>query len=203
MNLLYRTVFINLIKKPQKAFRLIFEYDLDKYQYHLLVIFGITNVVNRQVFTLSDVKTNLFPNLFYAVAIGGIVGWIGLFLLSLLIYASGKWLRGESNGADIRMALSYSIILAMFSLVTAGISILLLRLNDYQLPHRAYIINDVNYWVIKVNYIFNIILNICFLGLLIIGVAVVQGFSVFKGFLNVILALLLVIIPLLILLYVI
>jgi|GEM_PF-3625833 hypothetical protein len=203
MNLVYRTVFVNLFKKPQKAFRLIFEYDLEKYQYHLLVIFGVTNVLNRQIFTLSDVRTNLFPNLVYAISIGGIGGWIGLFLLSLLIYASGKWLRGESNGEDIRMVLSYSTIVATINLVFIATCILLLRLNNYQLHHRVYTINDVNYWVIKADFIVNIILNIYFLGLVTIGLAVVQGFSLLKGLLNVALAFLLVIAPLFILIYVI
>ncbi len=86
----YKAVFINLIKRPRRAFDAIHQYGLDRCKYPLLILAGITSAVNKRILTLADSHENYLFGMLTTIAIGALVGWLGIFIFSGLVSVVGK-----------------------------------------------------------------------------------------------------------------
>ena len=204
MQLAYKTALSNLWKKPKKSFNTINQYSLYKYQIHLFVLAGVTNAINRRFIDLADSKQELFLTLAGSAAIGALFGWFGLLIVSGLIYLTGKWIKGQATSTEIINMVAYATVPFFASLMFTLICILLLRVLGFHDGTYDYIRSWDNtyYVIIKVHYYVNILITIYYFVLLIIGVSVVQDFSIRKSMLNLIMCIGIIAVPIaLIILY--
>lgn len=198
----YKTVFVNFLRRPQRVFYTICEYELYKYKYHLLVLAGINAVLTRNWWLIADTDNNFFLNLLSDIAIGALLGWIPFLFVSWLIYVSGKWIKGRSHSDEITNLVAYAVFFpAIFSILTTIISIAILRLNGFEsvkYVHNLDIpLHSTFYLIIKIHQIIIIGLNLYYALLVLKGLSVVQNFNWLKSILNVIMAIGLIAVPLL------
>jgi len=196
MELVYRTVLINIIKKPLKAFRVIYYYGLDKYKYLFLSIAGISYTINRQFFILADSRTHLLWPLAGAVGLGALLGWIGVALLSQLIYWSGTWIKGKGSSGDILNIASYAALPDILRIISALTCILLLRHFAYEDAQYPHVWGNIYYTIVRLKFYFGWAITLYYFVLLVIGISVVQDFSIGKSILNLLLAISIVMVPL-------
>jgi hypothetical protein len=197
MQFAYKTTLLSLWKKPKKTFNTINQYGLYKYQTHLFIIAGINNTINRQFIDLADNKHELFSTLASSVAAGALFGWLGFLVVSGLIYITGKWIKGQATSTEITNMVSYATLPFLVSLAFTLICVLLLRVLGFQNGAYNYVRNWHNtyYIIIKIHYYVYILITIYYFILLTIGVSVVQGFSIRKSLLNLVMCIAIVVIP--------
>jgi len=198
----YKTVFINFLRRPQRVFYTICEYELYKYKYHLLVLAGINAALTRNWWQLADTNNNFFFRLLGAIAIGALLAWIPFLFVSWLLYVSGKWINGRSHSAEITNLVAYAVFFpAMLSILTTLISITILRVNGFESVKYVHNLDmplhSTFYLTIKIHQIIIIGLNLYYVLLVLKGLTVIQNFNWLKSILNVIMAIGLVAVPLL------
>ncbi|QQL48325.1 YIP1 family protein [Mucilaginibacter ginkgonis] len=198
MTNLYRAVLSNLLIKPKKAFKLIKRYDLDKYQFYFLILIGITNVIHRDFLKLSDINNNFWPREFVLILVGALIGWVGIYIYSYLIYLTGKWFGGHGDQSQIFNMLSYAAVPGILILMISLIAIIILRVLNFSVADynvQQHIWGDDYFAIIQtVKYSVNFIAW-CHFILTIIGLTVFQGFGIGKSIANVLAALMIIILP--------
>jgi hypothetical protein len=199
-------VFANLFLKPRKTFTTIYNYELFKFQYHLFVLAGINNVLARKWIETADVSSNLIFKLMIDFAIGALFGWLPLLFLSWLLYLSAKWLKGKADFTTVYNISGYAVSLPAFiSLLSTIVCILILRSNGYT---KSVNISGTNinwhqtfYIVVRIHLYLSWGLNFYYAFLTVIGISVVQEFTIVKSILNVLLAIMIIVIPLVIVIF--
>ncbi len=199
----YKTVLINIVKKPLKAFGTIYAFDLYKYQYVFLAIAGMAFTVSRQFYALADTRNTFFFPFVTSVVVGAIFGWVGIGIFSLLIYWTGTWIKGRATSRDIINIMAYASLTNTLILIIGLICIAALRFLGYSGVNYPHVWGNTYYTIIQCYFYLTVIINILYIVLTTLGVSVAQGFSVKKGFFNVLLAALVLIIPITILVIVI
>jgi hypothetical protein len=197
MQLTYKLVLLNLWKKPKKAFNTINQYNLFKYQIHLFVFAGVTNAVSRRFIDLSDSRHNLLQTLASSIFAGALIGWIGLLVVSGLIYVIGKWIKGQATSTEITNMVAYATVPFVISFVFTAVCVLLLRFLRFQDGTYAYFQSWSNsYYVItKIHSYVNILISLYYFALLVIGISAVQNFSILKSLLNLLICIAVITLP--------
>lgn len=183
----YKGVFRNLIINPSKAFYDIIQHGLYKYKVPLLMLAGITNALNKRVLALADRHENFFLVLITAIAMGAIIGWLGIFIVSWLVEIVGRWLKGPASFEDIFSVAAYATVPVIVMLTSDLICIAILRSRGYAQNYRYVGLVDsgnVNHIVLSINRYIGTLMNLYYLFLFVIGISVVQGFTKRKAFLN-------------------
>lgn len=201
MNLVYKTVFRKIIVNPKKAFSTIDSYQLFEYKIHLFILAGINNALVRKWLEVADVSNNLFIELAKYIAIGAFAGWLPMLFVSWLLFLSGKWLKGGTEFMTIANLMGYAffypVILSLISTIT---SIIFLRLNGFvknnYFNNIDIKLHNTFYLIIQLHRYLNWGFNFYYVVLMIIGISVVQGFTILKSVLNVFVAILIITIPL-------
>lgn len=187
MNDNYKAVFINLIKNPRKAFYDITQYNLYKYKLPLLMLAGITSMVNKKLLSLADRHENYPYILITTIGMGILVGWFGIFLFSWLISVVGKWFKGHASFTVIFGVAAYATLPIVVMLLSNFICIAILRSRGFALSYSDVGLIDagnINQIVLNVNRYISWAMNLYYLVLFVIGISVVQRFTIGKAVLN-------------------
>ncbi|TSJ44197.1 hypothetical protein FO440_08495 [Mucilaginibacter corticis] len=191
----YKVVLSNIVKKPLKAFGTIYAYNLYKYQYVFLAITGIAFMTKRQFYKLADTNNPFFFTFITNIGLGAIFGWMGIGVFSLLIYWAGIWLKGRATLHDIINIMAYATLISLVIFVAGMGCIIALRILGYAGANYPHVWGNPYYTIAKSFYYFSRLIMLFYLTLAVIGVSVAQGFTITKGALNVLLAVLIVIAP--------
>src|SRR4051812_24953534 len=108
MSIAYRTVLINLLLKPKRAFGTIYAYGLYKYTWPFFVLIGISGRLNGKLLILADSRNDIFLQLSGCVILGALVGWVGFWIYTALISYTGTWLDGKANPDELFNIVSYA-----------------------------------------------------------------------------------------------
>ncbi len=200
MNRIYKFVFLKLITGPKTAFSVIDRNELFKYRYPLLIVVGINNVLARNWLEVTDRCNNIAIKLGEDIVIGALLGWFPLLFVSWLIYNSGKWLNGQSDSLTISNILSYAVFYPItISLISTLGSMIFLRSHGYS---KSEYLNssDIHwhntfYYIIKTHRYTSWGINLYFAFLAVIGISVIQGFTISKAILNLFIAVMIIVLP--------
>jgi hypothetical protein len=194
MDYKYRTVFASLFPKPRKAFTTIYIYELFKFQYYLFVLAGINNVLTRKWLEIADVSNNFIMKLGIDFAIGALFGWMPILFISWLLYLTAKWLKGKCDFVTVYNIVIYAACLpVLISLLSTVLGITLLRLNGNM---KGISVNNLDIIIIRTHLYLNWGLNLYYAFLVVIGISVIQQFTIIKSVFNIFLAVIIVAIPL-------
>jgi hypothetical protein len=202
MTRIYKIVFLKLIIDPKRAFSAIDRNELFKYKYPLFILAGINNILARNWLETADVCNNIAFKLGQNIIIGALFGWLPLLFVSWLIYNSGKWLNGQSDPITISNVISYAVFFpVIISLISTLGSITFLRLhgfikNEY-LNSLDIQWHNTFYFIIKTHRYISWCVNLYYVSLAVIGISIIQGFTVAKAVVNVFVAVMIIVIPLL------
>ncbi|WP_395063234.1 YIP1 family protein [Flavobacterium sp.] len=174
-----------VITAPKRAFKFINTYKYDKHLHILLIISGISNAFNKASQKGMGDDSSLLFILFITIIFGGLFGWITYYFYSALISWTGKWFNGFAKTDDVLRIFAYATIPAILGLVFLIIQISIFGnrpfMSDENYTDTGILTNSIFY---ACEY-FQFALAIWSLSLLVIGVAEIQKFSIWKAILNV------------------
>lgn len=176
--------------------RLVFEYiTRADYQNNVTLLLVLASISNSLANNFDNEKT-FEHSVIYLLAVsiigGGIFGWIGYYILGALISWTGRWINGVAETYDIVRVLSYAMIPNIMGTV---LLVFIFVVNGGASFEHA--INFDGSLMISISIILAtvllFVLQLWSLILSVVGVAVVQRFSIPKSILNILLVLLVII----------
>ena len=192
-------LFTQIWTRPKAVLAYIHEYKYDKYVTILLVLAGIKGSFDRASMKGMGDSMSMIGILGVCIIFGALFGWITYYICAAIISFTGKWLEGRGNTQSLLRVISYSLIPTVISLVLLipqiGIYGIEMFKSDGDILSQGIIPNIVFYASIALEFV----LSICSIVFAVIGIAVVQNFGYGKAFLNIMLPIIIIAIPLLIL----
>lgn len=183
--------------KPKQTFTYILKYCPDKFVILFFVLGGIGRAIDRAVNRNMGDELSLGVILAIAIIGGALFGWISYYFYAWLLKVSGKWLKGEASTNKYRTVLAWSIVPQVLSLLLVVPQILLFGngffSSEFEEPSLALGISLLIFGLI------DIALGIWSLVILVNGIMVIQNFGAGKAFLNAILPVFMILLPILLL----
>ena len=185
-----KNVLLKVLTAPKQAFTFIHTYKYDKYVRVLLILTGISRAFDRASQSSSGDSSSLLTIVITSVFLGGLFGWIFYYIYGSLISWTGGWLKGKAVTDDIIRVIAYATLPIALSLLMLIPQITIYGVEVFKDE------GDTNSGGILSNVVFygsaicEVVLSLWSFILTIIGVSVVQNFSIGKAFLNVLLPIL-------------
>jgi hypothetical protein len=160
-----------------------------------LVLAGISRAFDRAVSQNMGDHSSLLSVITISVIIGGLLGWISYYIYAALVSWTGKWLNGTGNTKAFLRVFAYAMIPSILGLLlfVAQISIYGNEIfqSDGLLESDNMVINIIFYFAA----IAELALGVYTIVLSVIGVSIVQQFSIGKSILNLLLPILVIFVP--------
>jgi len=197
-----KEVFTQIWFSPRKVFRHIVDTDYDKYFTVLLVLSGIVSAFDRAERSDMGGSLPLMGVVIITVLLGALLGWISYYLYAALISWTGKWLGGEAGTLPILRILAYamlpSIVAFVFLIPQIAVHGIELFKKEGHVAGGGWLSNVMMFS----SLIIQTVLSIWTAVLAIVGISVVQNFSMGKAIVNAILPALVIGIPLVLFIFI-
>lgn len=194
----FKNVLVDLIKKPRFGFQRIIDDKIDKYKFWLIASLGISAMFGNSMSKGLGDKFGFVGLLLYIILCGPIFAIIWAYLLSGLISWTGRWLKGQAKINDILNIISYAAIPLILTLI---VHLIYFSLFGSSIFTSSFDIKDfgvISFIVYKIGFFINLFLLIYYCILFVIGISVLQRFSILKSILNIFLGIFVIIFPLVI-----
>lgn len=186
-----KEIFYKLFASPTEAFKFINDYRFDKHVLLLLFVAGIARTFDRAIGKNMGDNFSLLGVIGFCIIVGGLFGWITYYIYAACISWTGRWFEGKADTQSILRILAYALYPCIFILILLVPQIAIygngIFQSDYGIENTGLINNLVYYGLL----LGNVILGIRSFVLSVIGISVVQRFSMWKAFLNLLLPVLL------------
>lgn len=185
-----KNILTKVFTSPREAFIFINDYKYNKHVTLFLILLGIINSFDKAISKNMGDNLSLSSVIIYAILIGIIFGWLINFIYAFSISWTGKWLNGKGDTQSILRVIAYAFLPLFISLFFLFVQILIYGNSIFQSNYEYLYIglfDTILYWTF---YIIDFVLVIWSSILLIIGVSIVQKFSIGKAILNLILPIL-------------
>lgn len=190
-----RALFSKLWTSPREALSYIHQHKYQKYYTLLLALAGITQSFDRAVSRDLGDKISLLGIVATCIIAGGLLGWISYYIYAALISFTGQWLKGIADTRSIIRVMAYALLPHILTLALLGLQISIYGIDLFQaegdLTSGGTLANIVFY----TSVVAELILGFWSLVLLIIGISVVQKFSIGKAIVNLIFPIIVIAIP--------
>ncbi len=168
--------------QPRQTMRRIAQRDPDELIILLVSFGGFSEILaNASRFNLGDQIS--IPLIFaMAVIMGPIIGITGMFIATLLLHWTGKWLDGKSSFAMIRAAIAWSFVpIIFFSILWIPQYILL---GDVLFESRVVIYGSKAHLIIVVLNVLRLVIVIWSIVIFLNCLCEIQKFPVWKAIIN-------------------
>jgi len=181
----------NILEKvctsPKQAFQFIDNYKYNKHVILLLILSGIVKALDKAETKSMGDNISIWGIIGFSLIIGLIFGLLLNYIYAFLASKTGEYLNGKASTDSILRVLAYSLIPAIISLFVYFVRILFYGNSIFQstlLYSSDEFLNNI------ISYIFifiDLFLMVWSLILLVIGVSIVQKFSIGKAIVNIVL----------------
>jgi len=103
-------ILIKIWSKPREIFRYINDNSIDKFTITLLFLAGITRSFDRAVSNNYGDNLSLLVLVLLAVTLGGLLGWLSIYIYAALLNWTGGWLKSKGNTDAIVRMLAHALI---------------------------------------------------------------------------------------------
>lgn len=186
-----------LFTNPKKAFQDVIIWERNEVVHISFLLVGIFRAFDRAELQHKGDSSSLTSIIISCIIIGGISGYFFMFFYSFCIDFTGQWINGKSKKNQIKNIISWAGIPTTFLLIIVLLKILTFGDDTF----KSEISLESNQLSTYLRYFFTVIeilLSIIAARALIIGISIAQQFSILKAILNVILAALLIVVPIII-----
>jgi Yip1 domain len=194
----YLNVVLNFAKNPGLSFSNIIANKLDRYKFWLIFLLGISVMSGNAISSHYGDKFGMIGLILYIFILGPIFVALWVFMVSALISITGRWIKGNAKIEDVMNIISYAAIPLILMLVVRLLYVIIFGTSIF---YQRFNLNDfgtLGYLVYKLGFVINVILLVYYFILLVLGISVVQGFSIMKGIFNILFAVFLFVLPFLI-----
>lgn len=173
--------------EPQETMRTIISTDPSKGFFFLCCIYGFPLALNFiQSFGLVE-TVPLWALLIGALLLCPFVGMVGIYISTWLLHFTGRLIGGKGNFAQVRAAVAWSNVP---SIVTVALWFFLLavfggRILGREFAHAQLVGHEAG--ILFLTMLVEMVISIWGFVILLNGLVAVQGFSIWRAFLNVIL----------------
>lgn len=190
-----KEIFTKIWTSPRLVFKYLNDNNYDKFVYVLLILAGITKTFERASTKSMGDNLPLIAVLAICIVLGGLLGWISIYIYAALMSWTGKWLKGQGNTNSLVRMISYASIPSILGLILLIPQVAVfgneIFQSDFNMYERGMLSLIVFYFTIAIE----IILAIWTIAIFIIGTSEVQKLSIGKSILNIILPALVIIVP--------
>ena len=181
---------ISMLVKPKETIRKIITKNPNKMLFLLSFVYGLSMLISFSQSMALGLNLNVFIILLGCLILAPVWGYLVFSFSSILIYFTGKWLKGEGNFNQIRAAIAWSNV-PMFGSLSLWIILILVFGNTLftAFPPEIGLSGAITVFLFLVS-LFQLIFSIWILVLYINALAEVQKFSILKAIFNIILAVL-------------
>lgn len=180
-------IFFNLLFSPRNVFNFINKYKYEKHVTLLLILSGITRTFSRASSNHLGDNTSLVGIIGTSIIIGGIFGWISYYFYASLISWTGNWLNGMANSQTILRVIAYSSFPSVLGLFFLIPQIAVYGNEIFKSDGDTMSSGIVGNIIYYTSVILELSLGTWSFVLCVIGIAVVQKFSIGKAFFNLVL----------------
>lgn len=173
---------ISIWTQPRKTIQAIVNYD-PKYRFILLsFIYGLPMFFQlAQNFSLGQ-KYSTVTIVGIGIVLAALIGMLSITISSALIYWTGKWIGGKASFYPVRAAVSWSNVPNVVTILFWIAWIVQFKSQLFLETFATQRAESVGFMVVG---LVQMVLSVWSLIILVKGVAQVQGFSAWKGLLNV------------------
>jgi hypothetical protein len=183
-----RNILTKIWFSPKEVFTFITVHKYDQYVTLLLILSGIAKAIDKALSKNMGDYLPLWGVLICVILIGISFGQLVNYILAASLKWAGKWLNGQADTKSILRITAYAMIPSICSLFLVIMQIPIYGSFIFQ-TSLYYLLIDSPYYQIYYTYIIvDILLVIWSVILLVIGLSVVQKFSILKAVLNLIIA---------------
>ena len=180
-------IFTKIWISPRKVFEHIIDRNYDKYVMTLLVLSGISRAFGQASKNNMGDELSIGAIIIICIFLGGFLGWVSYVLYAAFVNWTGKWLKGEGNVNTILRIMAYSMIPSIIALVFLIPQIIIydseIFTSDGDITSAGFVPNIIVY----LSSFLEFVLGIWTIVLCVIGISVVQKFSIGKSILNLLL----------------
>ncbi|TDO70484.1 Yip1-like protein [Flavobacterium chryseum] len=182
-----KNILTKVFTSPKEAFIFINDYKYSKHVTLFLILSGITKSFDKAISKNMGDNLPLWSVITYGILIGITFGWLLNSLYAFSISWTGKWFNGKADTRSILRVIAYALLPSFISLFFLFIQILIYGNSIFQSSYEYLytgLFDTTLYWFF---YLIDLALIIWSCMLLVIGISVVQKFSIGKAILNLIL----------------
>lgn len=179
--------------KPKKTFTWLFANDPKKYQIPLLILSGISIVLNNSLSKSSGEGSLLYTLIAFSIIGGGVFGWLSLYLYSMILSWTGRWLKGKADTSAYLTVIAWSNIPWICSILVWIFKIILWGDQTLQIEKEQ--LEGLSLYLYSLFDFVLLVLGIWSAVLLLIGITLIQKFTIQKTILNLFLSLIFLAIP--------
>ncbi|MDQ3190226.1 MAG: YIP1 family protein [Bacteroidota bacterium] len=191
-----REIFTKIWTSPRLVFKYLNDKNYDKFVFTLLILVGIAKTFDRASAKNMGDNMPLIAVLSICIIIGGLLGWISIYICAAVMSWTGKWLNGQGNTNSLVRMISYASIPSSLALIVLIPQIALFGNGMFQSDFNIHEEEMLSIIVFYFTFAIELILVIWTMVIFFIGTSEVQKFSIGKSILNMILSVLVISVPL-------
>jgi len=188
--------------KPRATIQQIVDSNSDRFILLLAAISGVSHMLSRAMGKNWGDKMELYYIIVFVAIIAPLAGILYLYLSSVIIQWTGKWLGGLASLENIRAAIAWSNVPIILSLVVWLFWIVLSgqKLFTAQIPEMN--ANPLMFFIYTGFTVMNVIIVVWSIVIMLKSLGQVQGFSTWKALGNVLISVMFLVIPVVLLLFI-
>lgn len=191
-------LFIKIWTKPTETLVYIFKNCPEKY---LMLLFAFGGIVKSLERTSSKTENEFISIIQIGISVffGALFGWATYYFYAWILNITGEWLNGKAQPKKFRTVIAWSLIPTICSIIVLFPEVIVFKSDLFE--NSTLVDNHLNGTLITFFLIVKITLAIWSFFILVKGVSLIQGFSISKSILNLILPIALIAIPILLFLF--
>jgi len=182
-----KEIFRKIWMSPRMVFKFINDNRYNELTTALLIFAGIANSLNNASGRNIGDYMPLWGVLLACVFLGGIFGWISIYIYAALLSWTGKWLKGEGNTKSLLRMMSIAFIPSLVIIFIFILRIVLYGNEVFQSNIDIIGQGALTIGIYAFSAFVEIAAGIWTLVILVIGISEVQKLTIWKSILNLIL----------------
>ena len=190
-------IFTTIWTSPRQVFKFINDNQYDKHATVLLILAGISSAFDRAVVKNMGDQMSLVAIVALCVGFGAIFGWLTNYIYSAMVSWTGGWLNGRGTTSAILRVLAYAMLPSIIGLIFFIPQIVIYGDEIFKAEGDIVSAGLLSNIIVYGSMIFEVIMGLLTMIFFVIGIAEVQKFSIGKAFLNSLLPVVVILIPIL------
>lgn len=186
--------------QPRRVYRYIITHKYDKWVLILVILAGIASALENISATDFGSRVSLFAVAGISILIGFMFGWLSFMIYSALVSLTGKWIGGDADYTSILRVIAYAQIPTLFIIMISLTQ--LFTLGSTEMTEELFFNLNKPMQVFAIGLFGSeLLLSLWSFILSVVGISLLQNFSLLKAVFNLVLPILIITIPLLILIF--
>lgn len=188
-------IFTQIWTRPRAVLKYIHAVSYDKFVPILLVLAGIYRAFDRAAFKGVGDDVSLVTIITFCIFLGGLLGWISIYIYAGLIRWTGQLFNGEGETSALLRILAYALFPSILSLLFLIPQIAIYGIEVFKDDGdiiSAGLFSNIVFWS---SMFIEMILAIFTIVFSVIGISIVQKIGIGKAILNLILPILVILVP--------